>query len=82
MSVDQVGAHLTGLPIQLDFEMGKRQMRIGDIVSIKIGSIIQFTKPRAGQLEMLAGGARIGYADIDTEGDRPRVKITALEGQD
>jgi flagellar motor switch/type III secretory pathway protein FliN len=82
MSVEEVGAHLADLPIRLDFEMGKRRMRIADIVSLKPGSIIQFVKPAGGQLEMFAGGARIGYADINTEGDRVYIRLTAVQGQD
>jgi flagellar motor switch/type III secretory pathway protein FliN len=82
MSVEEIGAHLADLPIRLDFEMGQRRMRIADIVLLKPGSIIQFAKPVGGQLEVFAGGARIGYADINTEGDRVYIKLTALEGQD
>jgi flagellar motor switch/type III secretory pathway protein FliN len=82
MSVDEIGAHLVDLPIRLDFEMGQRRMRIADIVSLKPGSIIHFAKPVGGQLEVFAGGARIGYADINTEGNRVHLKLTALEGQD
>lgn len=73
---------LRDVQVELTLEIGRRRMRIAEILKLKTGQTIDLTKAAGEPLDIFVNGRLLGRGEAVVVGDRYGVRITDLVGQD
>lgn len=57
-------SHLSDIQIEMSVELDRRLMTIEDILNLHEGSVIRMTRSAGENIDILAGGALLGYGEI------------------
>jgi flagellar motor switch protein FliN/FliY len=60
---EEIG-HLADVCIEMSVELDRRVMTIAQILDLHEGSVIRMTRSAGENIDILAGGARLGYGEI------------------
>lgn len=69
-------AHLADAPIDVEVELGRKIMTIGDILSLEVESVVRMPRSAGDNIDILVGGVLIGYGEIVIIEDAVGVRIT------
>jgi len=69
-------AHLADVPVDLEAELGRKTMTISEILKLEQDSVIRMTRSAGENIDILVGGALIGYGEIVIIEDTVGVRIT------
>lgn len=69
-------AALGDVPIEVDVELGRKTMTLGQILSLDRDSVIRMPRSAGENIDILVGGSRIGYGEIVIIEDALGVRIT------
>jgi flagellar motor switch protein FliN/FliY len=69
-------AHLTDVPVDLEVELDRKVMTIGQILAVEAGSVIRMTRSAGENIDILAGGTLLGFGEIVIIEDAMGVRIT------
>jgi flagellar motor switch protein FliN/FliY len=69
-------AHLSDVPIDVEVELGRKVMRIADILGLDVDSVIRMPRSAGENIDILVGGTVIGYGEIVIIEDAVGVRIT------
>jgi flagellar motor switch protein FliN/FliY len=69
-------AHLADVPIDVEVELGRKVMRIADILGLDVDSVIRMPRSAGENIDILVGGTVIGYGEIVIIEDAVGVRIT------
>ena len=69
-------AALGDVPIEVDVELGRKTMTLGQILSLDKDSVIRMPRSAGENIDILVGGSRIGYGEIVIIEDALGVRIT------
>ena len=69
-------AHLSDVPIDVEVELGRKVMRIADILGLDVDSVIRMPRSAGENIDILVGGTVIGYCEIVIIEDAVGVRIT------
>jgi flagellar motor switch protein FliN len=61
--IEQIG-HLADVQIEMSLELDRRVMTIEQILMLHEGSVIRMTRSAGENIDILAGGALLGYGEI------------------
>lgn len=61
--IEQIG-HLADVQIEMSVELDRRVMTIEQILMLHEGSVIRMTRSAGENIDILAGGALLGYGEI------------------
>ena len=66
------------VPVDLTVEIGRRVMKIGDILKLRAGSILELTKAAGEPLELYVNNHPIARGEPVVVGDRYGVRVTEV----
>ena len=69
-------AHLANVPLDLDVQLGRKIMTVRAILALAPGVVIKMARSAGENIDVLAGGAVIGSAEIVIIEDNFGVRIT------
>ena len=64
------------VPVEVEVELGRRTMTIGQILELGPDSVIRMARPAGDNMDILVGGSLIGYGEIVIIEDSVGVRIT------
>jgi flagellar motor switch protein FliN/FliY len=76
MTVLEQIAHLTDLPVAVDVELDRRIMTMRQILELEAGSVIKMTRSAGENIDLLIGGALVGFGEIVIIEDTVGIRIT------
>ena len=79
--IETIG-HLADIPIQIDVELGQKNMTVGDILALQKGSVIKMPRSAGDNIDILAGGALLGTGEIVIIEETVGVRITDFNEED
>jgi flagellar motor switch protein FliN/FliY len=71
-------ALLRDVEVELTLEIGRRRMRIADVVKLGPGRMVELDKQAGEPLELLVNGRLIGRGEAVVVGDRYGIRITVI----
>jgi flagellar motor switch protein FliN/FliY len=78
----EIIGHLADIPIQIDVELGQKNMTVGEILALKKGSVIKMTRSAGDNIDILAGSALLGSGEIVIIEETVGVRITDFNEED
>ena len=76
MSAIQEIAGLADVPVHVDVELGRRIMTISQVLELGQDSVIRLDRSAGDNIDILVGGALVGYGEIVIIEDTVGVRIT------
>lgn len=73
---------LRDVEVELTLEIGRRRMRIADVVKLGPGRTVELEKQAGEPLELLVNGRLIGRGEAVVIGDRYGIRITEIVSPD
>ncbi len=71
-------AFLRDVEVELTLEIGRRRMRISDVMKLGPGKMVELDKQAGEPLELLVNGRLIGRGEAVVVGDRYGIRITEI----
>ena len=71
-------AFLRDVEVELTLEIGRRRMRIADVMKLGPGKMVELDKQAGEPLELLVNGRLIGRGDAVVVGDHYGIRITEI----
>lgn len=75
-----VMALLKDVDVEITLEIGRRKMRIADVMRLGPGQMVELDKQAGEPLELLVNGRVIGRGEAVVVGDRYAIRITEILG--
>jgi flagellar motor switch protein FliN/FliY len=75
-------AHLADVVVPLEVELDRRIMTVRSILELKQGSVIKMTRSAGENIDIIAGGAVVGFGEIVIIEDTMGVRITDFAGEE
>ena len=69
-------ACLADVPVEVEVELDRRVMTIGDILELDVDSVVRMTRSAGENIDILIGGTLIGFGEIVIIEDAVGVRIT------
>jgi flagellar motor switch protein FliN/FliY len=69
-------AHLADVPIDVEVELDRKVMSIGQILQLEEDSVIRMSRSAGDNIDILIGGTLVGYGEIVIIEDAVGVRIT------
>jgi flagellar motor switch protein FliN/FliY len=69
-------AHLADIPIDIDVELGQKNMPLRDILALTSGSVIKMPRSAGENIDLIAGGTLFASGEIVIIDERFGVRIT------
>ncbi len=69
-------SHLSDVPIDVEVELGRKVMNIAGILGLDVDHVIRMERSAGDNIDILVGGALIGYGEIVIIEDTVGVRIT------
>jgi type III secretion protein Q len=77
-AVQMDAAGLDGVPVRVQFEIGRVELPLGELRRLAPGSLVPFAHPPDKSVDILAHGKRIGLGSLVRIGDSLGVRIVRL----
>ena len=74
-------SHFADIPIDVEVELDRKPMTLGDILDLNLGSIVKLTRSAGENLDLLISGTLVGYGEIVIIEDIMGVRITGFWGE-
>ena len=78
--LEEIG-EFADLPVEIEIELDRRGMRLGDILELEAGSVIPFPKTAGDYLDVLVGGAPVARGEVVVLEKNVGVRITMFEAR-
>jgi len=82
MSATEEIAHIRDVPVQLEVELDRKVITVAAILDLQPGSVIRMTRSAGENIDILVGGALIGFGEIVIIEDTVGVRITDFCGEE
>jgi flagellar motor switch protein FliN/FliY len=82
MSASEQIAHIADVPIDVEVELDRRVMTVAEVLDLNAGSVIRMTRSAGENIDILIGGALIGFGEIVIIEDTMGVRITDFSSED
>lgn len=69
-------AHVTDVPVDVEVELDRKVMTIRSILELDRGSVIKMSRSAGENIDILVGGALVGFGEIVIIEDMMGVRIT------
>lgn len=73
--LDEIG-YLADVPVDVEVELGRKVMTIGDLLGLQRDSVIRMPRSAGENIDILVGGALIGFGEIVIIEEAVGVRIT------
>lgn len=78
----EINPHLEDLPLEVSVELDRKVMTVREILEIDQGSVIKMDRSAGENIDILVGGALMGFGEIVIIEDMMGVRITDFQGDD
>jgi flagellar motor switch protein FliN/FliY len=68
--------HLRDIPVEVEVELDRKVVTVSEILDLQAGSVIRMTRSAGENIDILVGGALIGFGEIVIIEDTVGVRIT------
>ncbi|HUS04933.1 MAG TPA: FliM/FliN family flagellar motor switch protein [Bryobacteraceae bacterium] len=75
-------AHLVDIPVDVQVELDHKMMTIGAILDLRSGTVIKMNRSAGENMDILIGGALVGFGEIVIIEESMGVRITDFHGED
>lgn len=75
-------AHFRDIPVQVEVELDRKVITVAEILDLETGSVIRMTRSAGENIDILVGGALIGFGEIVIIEDAVGVRITDFCGEE
>ena len=75
-------AHLADVPIDVEVELGRKIITIGEILGLETESVIRMPRSAGENMSFLVGGTLVGYGEIVIIEDAMGVRITDFSAEE
>ena len=79
--IESIG-HLADIPVNIDVELARKAMTVGQILALEKGSVIKMTRSAGDNIDILVGGALLGSGEIVIIEETVGVRITDFNEED
>jgi flagellar motor switch/type III secretory pathway protein FliN len=66
------------LPIEIALESPLLNFKVRDLLSLRVGTVVQASSPMAGGIPLLANGRRVASGHLEVSGNQLAARITEL----
>jgi flagellar motor switch protein FliN len=80
-AIDEI-AHLRDVPIEVAVEHDRKVITVSSILDLQPGSVIRMTRSAGENIDILVGGALVGFGEIVIIEDAVGVRITDFCGEE
>ena len=83
-SLPATGSHVLDLstvgsiPVNLTLNVGSKEMLVGEIVSLKLGSVVQFERRESDPFDICVNGTLIGRGEVVLVGDQYGLRVLEI----
>lgn len=74
-------ASFADIPVEIQIELDRRGMRLGDILELEAGSVIPFPKTAGDYLDIYVGGAPVARGEVVVLEKNIGVRVTTFEAR-
>jgi flagellar motor switch protein FliN len=74
-------SHFADIPIDVEVELDRKPMTLGEILELNPGSVVKLTRSAGENLDLLIGGTLVGYGEIVIIEEIMGVRITDFWGE-
>jgi flagellar motor switch/type III secretory pathway protein FliN len=71
--------HLADIPVRFEALLPGPVLRVGELLALVEGSIVNTGQPAGETVQVFAGGALIGFAEISDTSDRRAVRMVHFQ---
>lgn len=82
MAPQQHIAHLADVPIDINIELGRKIMTVGEILTLTAGSVIKIPRSAGENIDLFAAGTPFASGEIVIIEERFGVRITDFNQED
>jgi flagellar motor switch protein FliN/FliY len=75
-------SHFADIPIDVEVELDRKPMTLGEILDLNAGSVVKLTRSAGENLDLLISGTLVGYGEIVIIEDAMGVRITGFWGEE
>ena len=75
-------AAIADVPLEIEVELDRRVMQIGEIVDLEVGSIIEMERSAGDNIDIYFGGALVAFGEIVFIENAMGVRITDFRLED
>jgi flagellar motor switch protein FliN/FliY len=79
--LEQIG-HLADIPLYIDVELARKNMAVGEILTLDNGSVVKMMRAAGENIDILVGGTLIGSGEIVIIEETVGVRITDFNEED
>jgi flagellar motor switch protein FliN/FliY len=79
--LEQIG-HLADIPLYIDVELARKDMAVGEILTLDRGSVVKMMRAAGENIDILVGGTLIGSGEIVIIEETVGVRITDFNEED
>jgi flagellar motor switch protein FliN/FliY len=79
-ALEEAGA-FADVPVEIEIEVDRRQMRLRDILELAAGSVIPFPKTAGDYLDIYVGGAPVARGEVVVLEKNIGVRVTMFEAK-
>jgi flagellar motor switch protein FliN/FliY len=69
-------AAFNDVPLDLEVELGRKRLTLGQVLALRVGSVIKLPRSAGENIDILAGGHLLGSGEIVIIEERFGVRIT------
>jgi flagellar motor switch protein FliN/FliY len=82
MDANPTNSHFDDLPLEVAAELDRKTMPVREILEIENGTVIKMNRSAGENIDILVGGALIGFGEIVIIEDMMGVRITDFQGDE
>jgi len=75
-------AHMADVPVDVEVELDRKVMTLSEVLDLNVGSVIRMSRSAGENIDILVGGALIGFGEIVIIEDTVGVRITDFCSED
>ena len=68
--------HIADVPVDIEVELGRKVMTIGEILKLDVDSVIRMTRSAGENIDILVDGTVIGFGEIVIIEDAMGIRVT------
>ncbi|MGH9721648.1 MAG: FliM/FliN family flagellar motor switch protein [Bryobacteraceae bacterium] len=80
-AVEEIG-HLGDIPIDLEVELDRKVMTIGQLLSLEVGSVMGMDRSAGENIDILVEGSLVGFGEIVIIEEAMGIRVTDFRGEE
>lgn len=76
MTTSEQIAPLFDVPLNVEVELDRRVMKLGEVLTLEVGSVIRMSRSAGENIDVVVGGALVGFGEIVIIENTMGVRIT------